>query len=625
PVLLRSKLLGPSMCHHPENQNRDIAHSSGYDDPWTGFTVAMNTCYANYQYPFPPYECTHDQARFRNEAECYNIDWLTWEKYGRTEISEESTRYLFWQWNDRLNRHYILANLACGAAWTGDYDRDGVSIPPEVRTIWRQRCREMLADWLYDFPEAVSGADWGDEAFTVHGDVTQAVRTTQWWKMLQVLNQDRLALPPWLMLDCLKLLFLQGQLHADSLPVNWKPNNHMAMLAFSLYSTGLFYPEFYGGGQAWRQTGIEAVRGLCYPDGGAKEGSTQYQTLSLDFINHFFDLAEYNDPENSQGLLDELSVLKSDRLAMHLYLWGIADTASGLRDKHLADNDELYAPAINDGVGTGVEISRFADRLLDITGSDSLPVQSSTFFPDSGQMVLVADTPGYPIYLLFDAGPFGGGAHGHQDKLSFVLSAYGCKLLGDPGGWGGSNLNWDRTAMHTSITVDDYGQVRPYLDSYTTNAADNRVSLGTDYDRIESIYDQGFGVIIDNEPNYRASVTHHRQLEFFKTADPPYFMLIDTLSSSAGEHHIYKVYFHFDPAEARLERDLIIDNHLLTTKQGHLAIQCLSQNGQWLTENRLITNSYTYGNVTPAAAAYYQVFSRSGDTEIVFLLTPHPN
>ncbi|MFC1850539.1 alginate lyase family protein [candidate division CSSED10-310 bacterium] len=595
-----------------------------YDQRYSSFTVEKNNCYSEYRYPFPPNSCHWAGTSFRGQDDNYNIDWLIWENYGREQVTNEQTRYLFWQWNDRFNRHYILSQLAAGITHQGTMDSDGLPVTEADRRRWQEIFHELLADWLYDFPEVKDDVQWGEPAFTVGGDITTAIRTEQWFKMLFLLTDDYISLPAWQYFDCLKILYRQGLLSATNILSNWKPHNSTALQAFSLYGTGFLYPEFNAAGPEWRQIAIEAVRGMSFPDGANLEASTNYHILSLNFINHFFELNDYNELTAMDGWATELQPILEERIRMHLYLWGIARLVpqSPLTASQ-AIPQRYYVPAINDGLGSGIEVTANIEWLLAKQDQIEFPDTASLYFPDVGQMVIRSGREEADIYLLFDCGPFGSGAHGHQDKLSFVLAAYGRNLICDPGGWGGSNQDWDRSAMHNTITVDDYGQIRPYLDSYTTNDNDNVWHSESEMDIAGGVYNQGYGMIIQGQTIPVLNITHQRWLEFHKNTPEPYFILTDITEAYDRKPHTFKVYFHFHPQEAALKEDLKVDNQGLQTKAGNITIEALSQNGQWFTENRLITNGYQYGNVQSAATAYYEVTSITPTTTIVFQVMPH--
>lgn len=91
-------------------------------------------------------------------------------------------------------------------------------------------------------------------------------------------------------------------------------------------------------------------------------------------------------------------------------------------------------------------------------GQEELP-RASRLFPDSGYALLQTRRPS--TYLLLKYGPHGGG-HGHPDKLSLILHAFGRKVspdLGTPGYGIGLNSTWyRRTLSHNTVLIDGLSQ-----------------------------------------------------------------------------------------------------------------------------------------------------------------------
>ena len=68
-------------------------------------------------------------------------------------------------------------------------------------------------------------------------------------------------------------------------------------------------------------------------------------------------------------------------------------------------------------------------------------------------------------WLIFDTGPYGG-PHGHEDKLSFELFAYGAPFIVDPGSYTYNRSDPYREYFvgsqgHNTVLVDNKSQVAP--------------------------------------------------------------------------------------------------------------------------------------------------------------------
>lgn len=615
-IFLMNGLYGDLMrffCHY----YRFSRKSPLYHDPWTGFTVSNNNCYQSYRYPFPPLNCLSENTSYRTKTENYNINWLTWENYGRYRIEDNETRYIFYQWNDRFNRHYILSKLASGIVFSGDRDNAGDNISDEDRFMWQQTFYELLSDWMYDYYPPFLESSWGGNAFTIYGDITTAIRMEQWFKFLELLKSDETALPDWLYYDCLKLIYATGQLAEETLRENWYPTNHYALLGFTLYSIGVLYPEFMHGSESWREAGIHAIQDHTFPDGATKEACTHYHTLTLDFMNRFYDLAEFNQLLYDQVLGNELFSLDEERWSMHHYLWSIAQPPSTVVDGS-GQSEEYAVPAINDGTGTGVDITRFVERYRQY--NTGLSPESFSYLPDVGQMVVRDNLTPEAVYLLFDSGPYGLGAHGHQDKLSFTFSSGGKTFIVDPGGWGGSFNDWDSTAMHNSVTIDSYGQLRNQATGDWTNYEDNVFSISGNVITMAGTYSEGYGLMVDDNPSLLIPASHKRLLTLDMSDTKPVLFIQDNITTFDFHPHTFNTHFHFHPQVARTIDDLFIEGNVLKTKNGELTITALNGKGLWHVYNSLISDDSYYSNVSLSAAAYYSVHSFSSAVALQYRL-----
>ena len=129
-------------------------------------------------------------------------------------------------------------------------------------------------------------------------------------------------------------------------------------------------------------------------------------------------------------------------------------------------------------------------------GRDELPntpltLLPSVHLPASGYAILrsTPTTATEQCYLLLKYGPHGGG-HGHPDKLSLILSAYGQRLspdLGTPGYGLDLFESWYRqTICHNTVTIDGYsqpeatGQINHFQDTGDFQVADAAVSWTDD-------------------------------------------------------------------------------------------------------------------------------------------------
>jgi hypothetical protein len=169
-------------------------------------------------------------------------------------------------------------------------------------------------------------------------------------------------------------------------------------------------------------------------------------------------------------------------------------------------------------------------------------------------------------YLLFNAGPYGG-FHGHEDKLSIEIYAYGQTFIVDPGSYtyypeDPFRLYFVGSQGHNTLLVDNQSQIRrwqkvnripkPALGNYATWIR------RTDFDYVAATYNDGYGLFSLKKPEGAPiieDVTHTRRILFVK---PDYWVIVDELQ--ATNPHSYQLLFHTAP-EIEVEADL--DNHMV--------------------------------------------------------------
>ena len=156
-------------------------------------------------------------------------------------------------------------------------------------------------------------------------------------------------------------------------------------------------------------------------------------------------------------------------------------------------------------------------------------------------------------YLICDTGPYGG-PHGHEDKLSFELFAYGAPFIVDPGSYTYERHDQYRAYFvgsqgHNTVLVDQRSQIRRWNTRHMNPVAQG-VSHGqwrsdNDFDFASGIYDEGyapFSLVRPRKTDIDGDVTHQRDFVFAK---PDYWILIDYLD--AQYVHDYSFVFHLAP------------------------------------------------------------------------------
>ncbi len=152
------------------------------------------------------------------------------------------------------------------------------------------------------------------------------------------------------------------------------------------------------------------------------------------------------------------------------------------------------------------------------------PAWGSVLLPDGGFGVLRSGWRPDDFYALLKFGPHGGG-HGHYDKASLYVHAFGRPWLIDPG------YGLRATAKHNTVTVDgaDQPAATGRLVKWAPGAALDLVSVEHD------AYPQ----------------VHHRRTVFF--VKPGALFVVDELTPRDAAVHAYDWYLQLNPVSGRAE------------------------------------------------------------------------
>ncbi|HEX9653598.1 MAG TPA: heparinase II/III-family protein, partial [bacterium] len=167
-----------------------------------------------------------------------------------------------------------------------------------------------------------------------------------------------------------------------------------------------------------------------------------------------------------------------------------------------------------------------------------------------GVYVMRSDWSHDARYLIVDAGLFGS-SHGHEDKLSFELFAFGKPFIIESGTYTYVYNRWhqyfESSFAHNTIVVDNRSQLRHPNEDHWVSLP---VQTGTppqklpnvwisnqNVDYLESRYDEGYG---NRKEDILKGVTHTRRILFVK---PDYWILWDVVDGP-GSHAIAQL-FHF--------------------------------------------------------------------------------
>jgi uncharacterized heparinase superfamily protein len=323
--------------------------------------------------------------------------------------------------------------------------------------------------------------------------------------------------------------------------------NHLVRESNGLVAVGLCFPEF-AKSREWVERGLnrldQELRAQVNADGSHIEMSVGYQWLAIDEF------------EVTRSLLSQYDrQLPTSDIAEILHKM-YAFLASVIRP------DRSF-PQLNDGFilwdARRLEIAgrTFGWDDVEYSGSGgksgSQPGFCSKSFPNAGLHVMRSDWTSSARYLISDTGPYGG-PHGHEDKLSFELFAYGAPFIVDPGSYTYEKRDKYRSYFvgsqgHNTVLVDQRSQIRRW-DAMHMNPEAQDVSHGywrsdDEFDFASGTYSEGyapFSLVSPEDKRVDNDVTHQRDFVFAK---PDYWILVDYLA--ADNPHDYSFVFHLAP------------------------------------------------------------------------------
>ena len=346
--------------------------------------------------------------------------------------------------------------------------------------------------------------------------------------------------------------------HARYLEQYPTSGNWLTMECNGLYHVGALFPEFREAAQ-WRDTAVQRLyKDLdvqVYPDGAQIELAPGYHQVSLYNFLGLVDVAKLTGQTLPPEYLQKLERMWD----YNMWLMGPDGTS----------------PAFNDSGPTGLRgtlrdgLKYFPSRadwtwLVTKGAEGTPPAGESHACKWAGQYIMRSGWGPQDLWSVFEAGPFGYG-HQHEDKLGFVMSAYGSRLVIDTGVYTYDASDWRRYVLgptaHSTVFVDGLGQNRrgEPRETFVNKAEQTNPwysTPGFDYARGE--YAEGFG------PQRERLAVQTREIMFVK---PDYWIVIDTLTPRDDKPHAYTSYFHLRPADAQV----LADGRTILTDNGSLA------------------------------------------------------
>lgn len=324
-----------------------------------------------------------------------------------------------------------------------------------------------LQSWTRDNPPLKNADDWENTE-------------PRWWLLDAAARVDNwvwtyeamVGTPGWTPAEntlFLHEMLLHGQFLNAATPQG-PTSNQTVQHGRALFEAGLMFPEFKAAA-TWETNGLSRLYSCMgaqlYSDGGQAEETPGYQGNVLSNLLDPYELSALNgiawrrtqyrqllatanslyqllQPDGTEPALSDtyrqsgLSIINN--ASLQLGTPGTVFTRARIRDVFK--------------LGQAAALQTFS-----VTGNEDLAGRGLDFaMPVSGYYITRSGEDRQARQIVFDAGPTGGGTHGHLDLLNFELYGYGQPLVADPGPYqidGSSSRRYVvSTPAHDTISID---------------------------------------------------------------------------------------------------------------------------------------------------------------------------
>jgi len=447
----------------------------------------------------------------------HKVDW---------DFNPTFNQYKEWTW--QLSRHPFWTTLAEYYTATGD---------EKAVTVWI----DMISSW---FDQALVPEKAAPGATHCWRTIEAGIRMKGWSRQIAAFAKS-----PQVTDEFLTRYFISIWEHGWRLRNNSTSGNWLLMELHGLLRITLLYP-YLKDAPEWKAYALKRLQDefsrQVYPDGFQYELATGYHGEVISNYLGVFDLYE------QLGLERPEFIRKGLEKMFEVYV-RLATPNGG-------------TPAINDGIS--MDVARWCRRASKLypdradfrwfaTGGKegAPPDYLSTVFPWAGAVVFRTSWAKDAVWGYMDGSPFGR-AHQHEDKLNFVMHAYGKQMLTE-----GGNYMYDTsdcrkyvisTRAHNTIRVDGFDQNR--LRTYRWRNEDINVKADVTFtttparDAARSTYKDGYG------PQQRP-VVHDRTVLFLKQEPglAPFFVVIDRLAAPDGSPHTFEIMWHLEECKLAID------------------------------------------------------------------------
>ena len=313
-----------------------------------------------------------------------------------------------------------------------------------------------------------------------------------------------------------------------------------------LYHISVMFPEFMES-PYWEKQSIgelyKEMQQQFYPDGAQKELSPNYHTIVLNSFINVLRLAKRNSRSLPEGFLQRMENMYEYYIKI-VFFNGNAP----------AVNDSEWGVAAIEKLREGYELFPERKDFLYVASSGregQKPSFTSSWMPWAGWYTMRSGWDNDNMQLHFEVGPFGA-RHSHEDKLSFIIYAFGSRLLTECGVYPYDHSEWRKYAVssrgHNVSRIDGKDQNREGVQDRNNvrivqTRLTNRWISNSKCDFGEGWYDEGFG------PDNDSTITQYRAFLFIKNKC---WLMLDIFSPKDNDNHSYDSFFHLDASEASM-------------------------------------------------------------------------
>ena len=447
----------------------------------------------------------------------HKVDW---------NLNPTFNKYKEWTW--QLSRHPFWTTLAEYYTATGD---------EKAVTVWI----DMISSW---FDQALVPKKAGPGATHCWRTIEAGIRMDGWSRQIAAFAKS-----PQVTDEFLTRYFISIWEHGWRLRNNSTSGNWLLMELHGLLRITLLYP-YLKDAPEWKSYALKRLQEefsrQVYPDGFQYELATGYHGVVISNYLGVFDLYEQLGMEKPEFIRKGLEKM------FEAYV-RISTPSAG-------------TPAINDG--SNVNVARWCRRASELyparadfrwfaTGGKegAPPDYLSTVFPWAGAVVFRTSWAKDAVWGYMDGSPFGRG-HQHEDKLNFVMHAYGKVMLTEGGNYMYDSSDCRKyvlsTRAHNTIRIDGFEQNRRrtyhWKDEDINVKADVAFSTTPARDMARSAYRDGYG------PQQKPTV-HDRTVLFLKQEPglAPFFVVIDRLTAPNDRPHAFEIMWHLEECKLAID------------------------------------------------------------------------